>query len=196
MIRSTAFALVKQWTATGIICRSNAEIYRYGLELLISTFINLVIMLGISTAFGHPFIVIPYLLAFIPLRLFAGGYHARNHLFCILLNTAAYFVSCLLAVCLEKTAAVFVTLLGNFTSFALIILFAPIPAKNRPLSVAEKSRNRTISLLLASTYSSVCIILYCLHLLGNTMSIMLFCGQMMATFLLFGGILMQLFSKV
>ena len=93
MIRSIAIALAKHWAANGVIGESDKETYQYGLELLISTFINLVIMIWISIAFGHPLIIVPYLLAFIPFRLFAGGYHARNHLFCILFNAISYFVS-------------------------------------------------------------------------------------------------------
>lgn len=41
MIRSVAVALAKHWSVSGVINELDEETYQYGLELLISTLINL-----------------------------------------------------------------------------------------------------------------------------------------------------------
>lgn len=184
MIRSIAIALAKHWAANGVIGESDKETYQYGLELLISTFFNLVIMIGISIAFGHPLIVVPYLLAFIPFRLFAGGYHARNHLFCILFNAITYFVSCLIALHVEESTGILACVIEASVSLALVFLFSPVPAKNKPLTREEKRRNRMISLVISLVFMLLCITLYYTHQLGSPWCIMLYCGQMMAVVLL------------
>lgn len=187
MIRSTAISLAKFWSANGIIDKSEAEIYQYGLELFISTLINLIIMVGISAVLGHPLMIIPYLLGFIPFRLFAGGYHAKNHLLCILLNTVVFLVSCLIALNIIITITITASAIESCISFAIILVYAPVSAKNKSLSIEEKKRNQTISLVLAGTFLVVSIALYYAHLLGNTFCNMLFCGQLMATALLLIG---------
>lgn len=187
MIHNISRSLAKRWAARGVIKESDVELYQYGLELIISTGVNIFIMIGISTAFGRPFIVVPYLLGFIPLRLFAGGYHAKSHLFCVLFNTAVYSVSCLIALNIEESTAILASVIESCVSFALVFLFAPVPAKNKPLSIEEKKRNRRISLALTGIFLVLCIALYYTHLLGSVFCKILFCGQMMATVLLLMG---------
>lgn len=187
MIHNISRSLAKRWAVHGVIKESDIEIYQYGLELIISTGINLLIMIGISFAFGEPLVVVPYLLGFVPQRIFAGGYHAKSHLFCILFNTVVYSVSCLVALKIEQPTAILASAIESCVSFALVFLFAPVPAKNKPLSTEEKKRNRTISLILSGLLLVLCIALYYLYLLGSTFCNMIFCGQLMATVLLLIG---------
>lgn len=149
MIHNISRSLAKRWAVHGVIKESDIEIYQYGLELIISTGINILIMIGISSAFGRLFLVLPYLLGFIPFRLFAGGYHARNHLFCILFNAITYFVSCLIALHVEESTGILACVIEASVSLALVFLFSPVPAKNKPLTQEEKKRNRMISLIIA-----------------------------------------------
>lgn len=187
MIHHISNSLARRWVFRAVIKESDFEIYQYGLELIISTGINIIIMVGISSAFGRLFLVLPYLLGFIPQRLFAGGYHAKNYLGCILFNTGVYSASCLIALNIEGSIAILASVIESSVSFALVFLFAPVPAINKPLDIEEKNRNRTISLALAGTFLVLSIALYYAHLLGNSFCNMLFCGQLMASTLLLIG---------
>ena len=187
MIHNISRFLAKRWSVHGVIKESDIEIYQYGLELIISTGINLLIMIGISFVFGQPLIVLPYLLGFVPQRIFAGGYHAKNHLFCILFNTAVYSAACLIALNIEESTAILSSVIESCVSFALVFLLAPVPTKNKPLSIEERKRNRRISLTLTGIVLVLCIAFYYTHLLGKIFCNILFCGQMMATVLLLLG---------
>ncbi len=187
MIHIISRSLAKRWAVCGVIKESDIETYQYGLELIISSGINLLIMIGISFAFGQPLVVVPYLIGFIPQRIFAGGYHAKSHLFCILFNTFVYSISCLVALNIEESAAILSSVIESCLSFALVFLFAPAPAKNKPLNIEEKKRNRTITLIISGLSLVLCIALYYSYLLGSTFCNMIFCGQLMATVLLLIG---------
>lgn len=187
MIQAAAAAIVRLWAKTDVILEADAEAYQYGLELLFSTILNIAVMFGLSIAFGHVWLFVPYIVAFIPLRIFAGGYHANYHLSCILLNTIVYLV-CLIAVNMLPTPVVILAcIIESCFSFAMIFQFAPVPAKNKPLSVKEYKRNRHISLALGFLFLILCVLFYSIHVLEFRWCRMLYCGQAAATTLLILG---------
>ena len=184
MIRAAAVALSKLWAKNGVIHEADIEAYQYGLELLLSTILNIAVMLGLSIAFRNVWLFIPYLAAFIPLRLSAGGYHAKHHFSCILFNTFVYFIGLVAVNMLSAPAAVLACILESCFSLAVIFLFAPVPARNKPLSSREHKRNRHISLGLGFLFLILCMLFYYTQVLALTWCKMLFCGQAAATLLL------------
>lgn len=184
MIQSAAEALAKQWAKNGVIHQADIEAYQYGMELMLSTLINIVVMIGLSIAFGHIWLFIPYLAAFIPLRLSAGGYHAKHHLNCILLNAIAYFTSLVAVSVLKEPVAILACIIESGVSLILIFLFSPVPARNKPLSTEERKMNRHISLGLGFLFLILCMLFYYTQILALTWCKILFCGQTTATLLL------------
>ena len=63
-----------------IVSNEQWEICAYGLELIVSAVLNIVILVMCSFILHEERYILFYFLGFIPLRLFAGGYHADNHL--------------------------------------------------------------------------------------------------------------------
>lgn len=184
MIQSAAVALAKQWAKNGVIHEADIEAYQYGLELMLSTLINIAVMIGLSIAFGHVWLFIPYLVAFIPLRLSAGGYHAKHHLSCILFNAIVYFASLVAVNMLKEPVAILACIIESCVSLILIFLFAPVPARNKSLSTAERKRNRHTSLGLGFLFLILCMLFYYTQILEFTWCKILFCGQAAATLLL------------
>ena len=74
MIQRATASLAKLWAKNGVIPANEMDAYQYGLELLLSTAANIAVMVILPATAGHPWFFIPYLAAFIPLRLSAGGY--------------------------------------------------------------------------------------------------------------------------
>lgn len=187
MIRAAAVALSELWARNGVIAAEDAEAYQYGLELLFSTVLNIVLMVVISIAAGHAWLFIPYLVAFIPLRLSAGGYHAMHHFSCIAFNTLVYSAGIVAASRLSAPGAVLACILVSGLSLVLIFLFAPVPAVNKPLSKKEHGRNRKISLALGFLLLLLCMILYFTNGLCSMWSKMMYCGQAVAMLLMVTG---------
>lgn len=85
MIKKASTLIVEFWIKNAIIKTDDKESYCYGMELILSTLINVAFMVILSYyVIGYPIAFIPYIAVYTPLRLTAGGYHARSHLKCIL----------------------------------------------------------------------------------------------------------------
>lgn len=184
MIQTVAAALAEIWAKIGVINATEAEAYRYGVELMLSTILNLVIMLAISIGAGHAFLLIPYLAAFIPLRITAGGYHAKHHYSCMLLNAVMYSLGLFLADKLKEQAAIPLCFLECCFSLIVISLFSPVPARNKPLRAKEQKRDRQFSLFLGFMLLFLCVLFYSCDALASAWSKVFFCGQAASTVLL------------
>lgn len=116
------------------------SVYVYGLELLISDIIGINCIILISTLYGQSTMWFPYLLGFVPLRIFGGGYHAKSHFACIL----SFSLTFLLLLCLKDTWVDNPYVELTITIFVLIItlLFSPVEASNKPLSKKRRRINR------------------------------------------------------
>jgi accessory gene regulator B len=149
MIHKSALYVSGAIAKRGIINEEDAEVYAYGFELMISTAINIVIVILISLLFRVPLAWVFFLLPFIPLRLTAGGYHANTHLACGLVFCVAYTILLLPAVYLTAFMTPLLLSLVSGASLLLVLLFSPVPASTKPLDDAKRSKNRRKSIVLS-----------------------------------------------
>lgn len=121
------------------------DVYVYGIELIISTIVNLssimLVSWGLSAAkFGLMFIVI-----FVPLRLFTGGYHATTYGRCFVITNLTY----LLILLIKKTLWNFISIMGWFFILTIaacyIIRRAPIINSAQPINRYKQKRSMKIS---------------------------------------------------
>lgn len=120
----------------GIIEESEKEVYRFGISGLYRFLMNIISSIIIGILFGMLWQTILFSATYIPLRRFAGGYHAKTPGRC-------YFLSCLLVVCvlvLLKHVTFSVTAVLILTVVASVIVFikAPVASENKPLLDQEK----------------------------------------------------------
>ena len=126
-----------------IFCRQNVadeekkEIYIYGIELLVSSLIGAVLILGISIGIGKIWSGVVFLSVFILVRQYTGGYHADTYVRC----NAAFVLTYLLTVGIwifcrvhDLKVAVWFILLGAYIIMAVL---APVENKNKPLDDEE-----------------------------------------------------------
>lgn len=134
-----------------IISDEDKEIYLYGLHQGFVLLGNLLTMLLIGYLFDSIWEVLIFCISYIPLRSYAGGYHARTGFRCYVFSVA------MILVFIYFTNFTFwngVSLAGTTLISALIItLLAPVEDKNKPLDKNEKQIYRTI------TYMILCIIM-------------------------------------
>lgn len=123
------------------------EFYKYGIEITVSSIFNVLIILALSLIFNEFAMGILFLLVFIPLRQFTGGYHADTYLKCNLLFALCYI-----------SLMVFIKLIHVPTYIDVIILLChiilatiayPIENKNKPFrSKNQILRCKVISIFL------------------------------------------------
>ena len=124
--------------------------YKYGFELLISTAMNFAGIILISYFTDTLLGAFLFLLAFIPIRLTAGGYHAKHHWSCILGFNFIYFISTMFIKSINKDYITNVALLSVILSSLMIIIFSPVESENKLLSEKKWKKQRDISILIAS----------------------------------------------
>ena len=155
--RITAFFI-----ARSIIASDDREIYEYGFELLIADLINFSAILLIGGLAGQLWYSVLYLLIFVGLRSFCGGYHAKTHLRCHICTIGAYLLFMLCNMWLSPDNAIL--LLGeNLLASVPVVLFAPIPHANKPLTDAVRKKNRRFSIVLYYSLTLLAFVLCLYH---------------------------------
>lgn len=146
---------MEAWCDSGTISKTDIEEYKYGLELLISTTTNIVCLILISAVLGKQRFLLPYLLSFIPVRLFAGGYHARTHWGCVTFTAFLYLLALLCVHILPTRFAVWASYIIALYSLTVMLALAPVAAVNKPLSRGEYKIFRRMSLIISTSILAI-----------------------------------------
>lgn len=131
-----------------IISNEDQEIYEYGFELLLADLFNFSVILIIGGIAYQLWPTALYILIFVGLRSVCGGYHAKTHLRCHIGTIGVYILFLLLLNTQTIVGNSLLLLWGDFIAAIPIILFAPIPHANKPLSKTVRKRNRFRSIIL------------------------------------------------
>jgi len=147
--------LTEQLIATGNINAEDRELYTYGLHQGLMIIINIITTLIIGYIFSLIWHSVLFMIAYLPLRSFAGGYHAKTQLRCyiysILLTT-----SVLLTIKYVQWTSMII-LGGAFIAGIIIFVYAPVEDANKPLDDIEVKvyRKRTRIILIVE----ICVML-------------------------------------
>lgn len=134
-----------------------ADIYSYGIELILSTIINVSFILLVSSIFGCLIESILFMIVFGMLRTTAGGIHAKTHITCLMAYSTVSFI--LIFICqfianYNNFMVGIVVISVIFISVVLVFRYAPVGSENKPLSEQEileyRKKSRTIVVILAS----------------------------------------------
>lgn len=120
------------------------DIYIYGLEVMLLNGGLLITFLIISLLCGEKVNFLAYLIFFLPMRLFSGGYHAETSERCFILSTITFGAS-IAASKLIPLLYIFNTgkIIGVI-SILVILVLAPLINENNPLNQTQRRRNRII----------------------------------------------------
>lgn len=152
MLSKAAARLSVGLARRGIIHEEDIEVYAYGLELVLSSAISTLLVIVVSLLFLKPLAWLFFLLSFIPIRLTAGGYHAKSHLQCFIVFTIAYAFFMAGAV-LGAALVTPIILIGiSAISVLIILLLAPLQSESKPMSGEELHRNRRRSVLISLAF--------------------------------------------
>lgn len=153
--------LIKKITAyfcnNGIIVKEDAEIYEYGLFILLSTALELASVLIVSIIVNKFFAAAVFLLSFLLLRGIAGGYHASTAGRCYLILLAvfaAYIVSLCLPLPFVSAAIVI-----SIVSAIIVFRYAPVDNENKRLSEQKAKKEKRLSIVIVSAETLAVIIL-------------------------------------
>lgn len=123
------------------------DFYRYGIEITISSMLNIVLVLLMGALTGHLLESVIYLAVFIAVRVITGGYHADTYFRCNLLMCSTFIATAFLN---DKVCGyVNIWVIAAFVVFEEIIafVFCPVENKNKPIEKEKKPKFKAMGMI-------------------------------------------------
>ena len=141
----------------GIIAerKYSADVYEYGIELILGDLINYILIFVIGIVLKQDaYIPLLYLICFVSVRIFSGGFHAVTHAGCSIFMIVFYLIFTLMYNVILHMGILWVVLF-IVLSYLPIVLFAPVRNKNRYVSEKKARINRIRGICLYSLWAEV-----------------------------------------
>lgn len=167
----------------GTIKKEEKDIYTYGVELIISSIINLLICLIISILFGDFVNGLIFFISFSSLRRFTGGFHSKSFLRCNMVFGIIVVITQLLNL-MDFLNNRIVSIVIILLIFLIIVLFSPVYNDNKILTKQERKNFLFKSIVV---YLSHIIIYYLTFKLVNyRLNIILITDSLVAVMIVWG----------
>lgn len=122
----------------------NKEIYIYGFELLFSSLIGTILLIGIGIVLNVLTESIIFIISFSLFRVFSGGFHSNSFILCNLITVLNFVIIVLIYRCFYNVLLlpiIFVTIL--VLSIVIALLFAPLDNPNHPIDARYYIKYKT-----------------------------------------------------
>lgn len=184
MIRRISTMCAKNIILLGKLQDTNESVLQYGCELILTSIIGLLLLIGISLLISQPMAWLFFVFGFAIHRTSAGGYHADTHTSCFLVTSAMFLIGAIASINL-KWHHFYYPVIAVFSA-ALVICMAPLEAQNKPLSKRRFKRNRRNSLLVVSFNFIISVFFVVMNIVCKEANLY-FAGIFFATFSLIMG---------
>lgn len=141
------------------IKKEDIDVCRYGLDVFLSSVLE-VLSIFLISLFVHNFLeTVLFFTAFIPLRIFAGGYHADTKLRCYFVSLGVYAVFSIITFCTMPESYQVVSLISIVISEIVVLAFAPVIHKNKSINAIEKNFYRKCSICVCFSEAIITLLL-------------------------------------
>lgn len=131
--------------AQGYVNESNDKIIELGLQRIKSTFTSITFSALVSWLMGDVIVGLLFELTYIPIRIYAGGYHASSKRRCECLSYGSLLLCMILIFYVPMKIEIMQVLL--LLSGMIIFFFAPVESVNKRLNSVEKKVYRRKSII-------------------------------------------------
>lgn len=139
MLEKCIIRLIEYQIRQGILEEKDKRLYQYGYQVMVEYAANLLMAVLIATVFHAYGIVFIFTLAFMLVRSYAGGYHAKTGLGCFILS-ALMQIAVILGV--RMLCGIEPVNQGIFGTEIIMLIYIwnriPVPVKNKPMSESER----------------------------------------------------------
>ena len=144
-----ASRITKRWVARNIITSDVYDCYVYGWEIILLTLLEItnILIIGLCTnSLGNAII---FLVTFVLVRKYTGGYHANTSLKCNICLIIIYLLNLYITINYEADIVILIAA-TLICGIAIIFKIGPIENENKPLSINQKESSKKLSILLFS----------------------------------------------
>ncbi len=170
MFRNSSAKITDKLIGLNTINSEDREIYEFGIQHIFITLLNIstVILIGFLIKSVKEAIV--FISAFIPLRIFAGGFHFSTPFRCYIFSSC--FVAGVLLAMRYFSVPLLIYCLLYCISGIIILSFSPVEDRNKPLDRLEKKVYRKRTIIIFGLENIAILILYFAKLHFAVQSIM------------------------
>lgn len=155
MIKKIAHVLSKWLLKTGAISEVDQELYEYGIYSFLFTVLPLLAVIVLSLPFHMTLEGILFVLPFIFLRKFTGGFHFSSAWLCGLVSIVVLSAFLLEIKFLILSSPSIATYVAVYLSLIPIVTLSPIDSVNRRLTHKEKAIFRKIAICLGIIFEAL-----------------------------------------
>lgn len=155
MFDNIAVHIVDKLIEYNTINSDDRDIYKFGINQIFTTLLNFTTIILIGLLIDSVKEAVFFFTAFIPLRIFAGGFHSRTPLRCYIYSSIIT-VAVLLAMRYINIPLLIYCLI-YIVSSVIILFFAPVEDINKPLDDLEKKvyKNRTVKIWIVESIAFI-----------------------------------------
>lgn len=150
--------IVEALYKNNIIAKEEASLYIFGLKYLFGFLTNITTTVIVGAILGMIWECILFSVAYIPLRQYAGGYHAQDSRTCYILSTLLVVVA--LMVIQYANIRLTIANLALILSCLIIFIKAPVESKSKSLNAKEKKTFHKIACIIVVIEAFVSNILF------------------------------------
>ena len=126
------------------------DLYYLGIEVIVTTALTSLMIMALGIALRNFFGSVVFLLCFMSIRGYCGGYHAKTRVRCFFVSILCYLLSFGMMkglLFLPEIAQNILITIGVATAFVHFAKFAPVENPNKPLTKEQKKRNHKVALI-------------------------------------------------
>ena len=161
MINKLSSLISSKFVEHNIISKSVKDVYRYGIEITISSIIGFVITCLIGLLFRMLMQTMLFYVIFIILRSMTGGYHAKTYLKCnFIFSIITLFIVTFSKAAYEMQISFGILTLLFLPSIAIFIWIAPVENVNKPIKAEKRVYWKSISIVTSVLLYLLSLLLY------------------------------------
>ena len=134
------------------------DIYEYGVQHILITLLNITTVIIIGIVLNAVIEAIAFITAFIPLRIFAGGFHFSTPIKCYIFSSC--FVAAVLLAMRYVNISILIYCLLYCLAIVIILILSPVEDVNKPLDQVEKKVYRKKTIIVLGTECGLILILF------------------------------------
>lgn len=158
-MKSISGTIANTLWAQGIIQKEDIDACRYGLDMFILSALEISSILIIAAFVGNFFETVFLFAAFIPLRVYAGGYHADTKIKCYLILLGVYGVFTMIMNILSHELYLTINMSVAIFSLIVVLIVAPIIHKNKTVNDIERKYYRKFSISICLIETTIILLL-------------------------------------
>lgn len=131
------------------------EYYQYGIEITVSSLLNIILIISIGALTFSIFESIIFLVCFVLIRQFTGGYHANTYFKCNLTFCISFIAVLVLYYTTEVYLSTYISILITFVCVSVFLVKCPIEHINKPIPNNRKVVYKIVAALLGAVYGAI-----------------------------------------